>query len=136
MLFLNFFYWRWHIIKETMKNALVMEHYFLSTKVGWKVPDWCYICCWWLFSLIGSMHCNTDGSSMWITRKTMLNIKPHLVTFHETIFLFTHPSYIYIYISFLNLVVVFFFIFKKHVQHFVFLKKFLVFYFEMFYWGG
>ena len=46
---------------------------------------WCHICCWWLFWLMGSKHCKTDGRSMWTARRSMLKNKPHLVMFHESI---------------------------------------------------
>ena len=32
---------------------------------------------------MGSKHCNINERSVWITRKTVLKNKPHLVTFHE-----------------------------------------------------
>ena len=37
------------------------------------------------FCQMGSKHCNTDGSSRWTARRTMLKNKPHLVPFHESL---------------------------------------------------
>ena len=37
---------------------------------------------------MGSKHCNTDGRSVRTTRATILKNKPHLVTFHENIWIF------------------------------------------------
>ena len=58
---------------------------------------------WMTFWLIVSKHCITDRGNVWTTKETMLKNKPHLVSFHRSIFisLWTFPPtfvYIYIYI--------------------------------------
>ena len=50
-----------------------------------KFVLWYYICCWWLFWLIGSKHYNTDRKSVWTTKRTILKNKLYLVTVHGSI---------------------------------------------------
>ena len=72
-----------------MKNGLsILKYFFLRLLVwGWseKFIWWCHICFWWLFWLMGSKPCNTDGRSVWITRGAVSKNRYHLVTFHEGI---------------------------------------------------
>ena len=54
---------------------------YIYTIVGWKVHKMMIISAFDGFFY----HCNTDGRSVWATRKTRLKNKPHLATFSKSI---------------------------------------------------
>ena len=52
-----------------------------------------------IFWPMGSKHCHTNERSVWTSRRTMLENKPHLVTFQESIsvsLLIFQPTLVYI----------------------------------------
>ena len=74
-------------------SVIYLDIILLYMRVGWKVHIKCHICYWWLFWWD---HCNTYRRNVWCARRTMLKIKPHLVTFYENILvgLWTFQSFL------------------------------------------